>query len=151
MIVLKEAAETLSIDQSFQREKVEFSVYSEVMLDAFSYFEKDKSLVKGKIINAANVNELKFWAENLLGIQRTYCQLWPELEASILDDVLISKEPDPMELLNDLKELSGKGVIQFEQLTISKCETLVTLLNEWKRLSLLRQKELEWKKASSIN
>ena len=125
--------------------------FSDDILLSFSQYENEKARIKASVVNCKTAGELIFWTGYLLKIQKAYIRLWPEMAELNLDEVIIGKEPDPMELLNDMKELKRMGTWKFDQLSISSCETLVTFYNEWKRLSLLRQKELEWTKASSIN
>jgi hypothetical protein len=125
--------------------------FSDDILLSFSHYESEKARVKARVVNCKTAHELIFWTGCMLKIQKAYLRLWPETAELNLDEIVIGREPDPMELLNDMKELRRMGTLKFDQLSISSCETLVTFYNEWKRLSLLRQKELEWTKASSIN
>lgn len=149
--VLKNAASAMGFDQRTVGVEYSEKVYSFDILEAFGQFEKGRSEIKQRIINTASATELLALADALLLIQARFLDCWPKVEFSDLNGVVISKEPDPMDLLRDIKDLATQGVVRFDQLTISNCETHVTFSNEWKRLSLLRQKEFEWKEASSKN
>jgi hypothetical protein len=151
MELLREAAEKLEMKIESKENDQPDLFFSNCIIADFQLYEKRKAEVKMMILNSASVDELKHAAGMMLKLQAGYIDLWPDLASVDLDEVVISKEPDPMELLQDLKELSKQGVDRFEQLKISLCETHVTVFNEWKRLSLLRNKELEWKKISSVN
>lgn len=151
MSVLHDAGSILGLQKTVGPIDFSFSDFSSCIIDAFSQFEREKAVIKSKLINSESVSELISWAKALLNSQNNYISLWPVKEDMEFDGVLIGKEPDPMDLLRDIKELANEGINHFDELTISSCETLVTFHSEWKRLSLLRQKEHEWKKASSIN
>lgn len=151
MAVLEQAGMIFRLENKCEQIDFSLPIFSDELISSFTLFESEKAKVKTRIINCSLVSELNLWAEALLALQESYIRLWPVSSELNLGETVIGKEPDPMDLLNDIKELSGKGINRFNDLTISSCETLVTLLNEWKRLSLLRQKELEWTKTSSIN
>jgi hypothetical protein len=148
---LAQAVEVLGIRNSdYQGDPFEI-VFDSKLIEAFRQYEKMKADLKLKVIHSSSVNELKSIALLLLKVQFQYISMWPSLPEEILNDTLISKDPDPMDLLNELNNLQKLDVLNFQELNLSISETSVTLFNEWKRLSLLRQKELEWKKTSSIN
>jgi hypothetical protein len=124
------------------------SVFQGLILNDYLLFEKFRAAFKQEILGSLNDAHINHCVHRLLAVQQSYLLLWPE---NTSEEVLISKEPDPMEVLLAIKELNEQEVFRFDQLHGSTNALPDSFVNEWKRLSLLLQKEGEWKKISSEN
>lgn len=144
---LFEVARALKIEQSVNKDHLDFDQvpFEGRILEDYLLFEKNRAVFKQKILNYFDPLQIRNIVEGILNVQRNYLSLWPDIEE---DEVLIGKEPDPMELLAAIRSLNERGVFQFSELNQFKSEIPVTFLNEWKRLSLLSKKEEEWRMSS---
>lgn len=88
-------------------------------------------------INEANcTTQLIYTIEKLLMLHNQYLEKWPETEYS--DEVIISKEKDPMELFYAIQTFRQNGGIHFQDIIKKQNICPEILLNETKRLSLCR-------------
>lgn len=147
---LVDAMNVLNISQNVDELNQNEIHFQGSIIDVVQSFEKGKATIKQRISNAKNVHQLEFYVEQLLILQVFYLEKWPMFEG---DEgvVIIAKEPDIMDLLSEIRLMAESNVIAFEDVNISKVEAFPNFLNEWKRLSLLSKKMIEWKKESSIN
>lgn len=144
---LYEAAEVMDIEVNSEKvPNSEFKVdFIGVILNDYLMYEKARAHFKQLLLKTVDRAEIKNVIHQLLEVQQVYLSLWPKI---LEDNVVIGKEPDPMELLASIKEVNESGVYRFDQLDLSLNAMPAILLNEWKRLSLLFKKELEWKMSS---
>lgn len=117
--------------------------FSENIIESVSHFEKLRSRFRLSVSSTLSPLDLEREVLQIVEIQQLFLKKWPEIEVE--DDTIISREPDPMELLMALRTAQERGISHFSDLRQSGTELPEALLNEWKRLSLLRAKELEWK------
>ncbi|WP_146194121.1 hypothetical protein [Brumimicrobium oceani] len=73
-------------------------------LSAFNQFHKERNAHKSELLKAQNYPDLVEATENWLQTELSFATYW-KLEATALNDIEVirSKEPDPMELLEELK------------------------------------------------
>ncbi len=144
---LYEAAEVLGVEISSEKAPIsDMKVHFEgVVLNDYLLYEKARAHFKQVLLKTIDRAEIKSIIHQLLEVQQAFLTLWPKISD---DNVVIGKEPDPMELLASIKEVNESGVYRFDQLDLSLNAIPAILLNEWKRLSLLSKKELEWKMSS---
>lgn len=121
-------------------------IFTDIILDSYSLFEKVKAEAKLRIQRAESAPQIEITINNLLNVQAEYLKCYPEIEAGA--DIVVGKEPDPMDLITSIKEMEKKGISLFSELQSESNAIPVTFLNEWKRLSLLRKMEQEWKISS---
>lgn len=117
--------------------------FSDNIIESVTYFEELRSRFRLTVSSTMSPLKLAKEVSQILEIQQLFLKKWPEIEVE--DNTMISKEPDPMELLLALRTAHEMGVSYFSDLRQAGTELPEALLNEWKRLSLLRAKELEWK------
>ncbi|MDG2440083.1 MAG: hypothetical protein P8M19_00310, partial [Crocinitomicaceae bacterium] len=72
--------------------------------------------------------------DNLIHVTTIYASAWSHHGAVGDEDILIGKEPDPMELMNALEEYETDGYQSFKDLVHLEIEN--PLVKESKRLSL---------------
>jgi hypothetical protein len=139
---LSRVANALGVQEKDSELRVESIDFFENIADSFSLFERRRSEFRLSVSRAVSPKELEKAVLHFLEIQRVYMAKWPIFSGD--NNVVISKEPDPMELLNALKAANVRDIVEFSDLNSKRDEIPEALLNEWKRLSLLRSKELEW-------
>ena len=112
----------------------------ENILEAFQCYQILKSILFQRIRLVHSPLEMQHCVEDLLRLNSDYIKLWPNtnIEPSA---VILSKEPDPMELLADIKRMNGIGIVTFGDLAKELTEPNSILRKESMRLFLLHQKE----------
>lgn len=148
---LQEAADHYNLENSekfiFEPfEPFEPFEHSKSILEAITNYQRIKSVLFQKIYLTASANELNDQIEQLLTLNSAYLKCWPDNEIDP-STVILSKEPDPMELLADANDLKSKGILTFDALAKLLTSESTRLKNESKRLYLLQQREEEWKRS----
>jgi hypothetical protein len=145
---LNEAAKVLSLDVPLP---ASFSIIfhtGEVIIDAVLEYERCRSEFRTKVMVSGSPVQILELIKRILEIHSDYIAMWPEFHGEISDTVIMGREPDVMELLADLRSASERGIHTFDEMDQESLNGLDTFLNEWKRVSLLRLKEREWKTSS---
>lgn len=106
------------------------------ILECFNDYQKTKFNIKTKLNNCTNAIEINYFISQLLQIENTYAKNWLVVKNLSEIDVIISKEPDPMSILNAIKEFNALGGTTFNDLNTMKNISPDLLINEAKRLSL---------------
>lgn len=117
--------------------------FSNNILEAFGQKEKIKGQLKNDILKSENVNTILFYAYKLIELQESYNQNWNTIiftEEPI--DVPISKEPDPMELLQAIQEFNKIGGVNYSDMNTLRELVPDTLKKEAKRLYLHQKKNI---------
>lgn len=115
------------------------------ILSTFNTFELSKSQLKKDLVASASPTDIILIIAEMLNLQECYSNCWPFIEIEVEEGIVISKEPDAMEMLDEIKKITNAGVVAFQQLTQISLVNYPNVANELKRLSLLRKKEIEWK------
>jgi hypothetical protein len=104
------------------------------ILETFNNYQKTKNQFKLLILNANNSTALIEVIENLMEITFDYLHKWPYIKNE--EKIILSKEPNPMDILSSIKEFNLKGGFEFADIIKlqNKCPKLLQL--ESKRLSL---------------
>ncbi|MCR9173663.1 MAG: hypothetical protein NXI10_14270 [bacterium] len=116
--------EPISIDLAFG------TTFKEV----FHQYSERRAALKARLFRANSASELVQIAQSLVDLTLAYARCW-DVESLNKTGVVVSKEPDPMDLLEAINAAEARGVHNK-----SKIEDLPEnhlLLNEVKRLSLL--------------
>jgi hypothetical protein len=145
---LSEAVQILNIDarnSSFLKEESFYQHSNESILSIFNSFESKKAQLKQMLVSVVSPSDMINIISQLIKLQEEYSSCWPLLEVKEEEGVIISKEPDAMELLEEIKKMSAEGTLAFQQLAQISLDNYPTIKQEMKRLSLLRKKETEWK------
>ena len=119
---------------------------TENILEAFQSFQQIRNNCFLAINHATTCQELEIIIDSLLKSHATYASLWPDI-AFVSSTVILSKEPDPMDLLSAIKSLNLSGTRTFPDLTEKLTDESISVANESKRLFLLHQKVKEWMKS----
>lgn len=113
--------------------------FSEDIIEAFNRYHELRNSFKHELLKAMDFVSLKKVIESWLQMESKYYSLWENAD-SLSDDIQVtkSKEPDPMVLLEKLKEMSTRENISlFTDLHSRYKDTDEVIRNEVKRLTLL--------------
>lgn len=128
-----------NINLEFTETKLEFNSSQPEILANYLHFQEEKNRIKTKISNSENAFELISWVKNLLELEKMNSQHWfSQLEIDA--NILVSKEPNPMEILEGIKIFNQNGGTNFDQLKKLENNPPEILIQEMKRLSLLFKK-----------
>jgi hypothetical protein len=128
-----------NINVEFTETKLEFNGSQAEILANYLHFQEEKNRMKTKISNSENAFELVSWVKNLLELEKMNAQHWFS-EIEIDANILVSKEPNPMEILEGIKIYQQNSGFNFDQLKKLENNPPEILIQEMKRLSLLFKK-----------
>lgn len=125
---ISEKSKTYSVNLQFEAD----------LKQSFLQYAAERNNLKVQLYAANSAGDIIFIIQNLLKLTAAYAKVWnvPELDTN---GVVVSKEVDPMDLLNAIKEAEEKGVTTIAD--IAKLNEGDMLLNEAKRLSLWTKME----------
>jgi len=119
---------------------------TELILDAFQGFQEVRNACFLAINRASTCDELETIIDSLLTSHISYTSLWPDI-AFVPSTVILSKEPDPMDLLSGIKSVNLSGIVTFADLAEKLTDQSTCVAEESKRLFMLHQKVKEWMKS----
>jgi hypothetical protein len=128
-----------NINVEITETKLEFNDSQTEILANYLHFQEEKNRIKTKISNSENAFELGYWVKNLLELEKMNAEHWFS-EIEIDANILASKEPNPMEILEGIKLFNQNGGTNFNQLKKLENNPPEILIQEMKRLSLLFKK-----------
>ncbi len=120
----------------------------------FSSVFKEVQLLKNNLKLAINRSnnpfEIKEYVERLLELATNYYRCWKINATFDTSAVILSKEPDPMELLAAIQAANSAGINTFEELAenLNQQNAAISVLQlEAARCSMIYEKEKEWTKS----
>ena len=120
----------------------------------FSSVFKEVQLLKNNLKLAINRSnnpfEIKEYVERLLELATNYYRCWKINATFDTSAVILSKEPDPMELLAAIQAANSAGINSFEELAenLNQQNAAISVLQlEAARCSMIYEKEKEWTKS----
>lgn len=119
---------------------------TENILEAFQSFQQVRNTCFLAINRATTCQELEMIINALLNSHTNYASLWPDIEF-VSSTVILSKEPDPMDLLSGIKSVNLSGIETFTDLAEKLTDESTCVAEESKRLFMLHQKVKEWMKS----
>lgn len=128
-----------NINVEITETKLEFNDSQTEILANYLHFQEEKNRIKTKISNSDNAFELVSWVKNILELEKMNAEHWFS-EIEIDANILVSKEPNPMEILEGIKIFNQNGGTNFDQLKKLENNPPEILIQEMKRLSLLFKK-----------
>lgn len=109
------------------------------IIEAYKSFQEQKNELKRLISNATSAQELIHLAQSLIHLEKQNAAQWSTaLESE--DGIIVSREPDPMYLLEAIKTYNKQDGETFAQLKNLENNPPEILIQEMKRLSLLFKK-----------
>ena len=133
---LIEICHVLSIktNQEFNIFKIN-ELYSINLIQSFNVYQKNNSLILSQLSSDLTIHTLDSAIDSLLLNLKNWSSLWPKLELSFDEKILLSNELDSMSFYQVLKELKSINILSFINL---KKEILPSnLIYEIKRLNLI--------------
>ncbi len=106
------------------------------ILTVFNRYQIQKNEIKTQLQQSQSTVELIQYVRTLILLTKFYLDKWVDVPTH--KEIVVSKEPDPMELLKAIKEFNLKGGVNFVDISekINICPDI--LIFESKRLSLQR-------------
>ncbi|MCH2225127.1 MAG: hypothetical protein MK066_10195 [Crocinitomicaceae bacterium] len=111
----------------------EMKVLSTTVKAVIDEFQSKRSQLKLRMMSSRNGYEVIEIAKMLILLTRSYVEKWASPNVNT-QGVLLSTEPDPMELFSALKEFNEQGYVDFK--SIDEFSEQNVLVREVKRLSL---------------
>jgi hypothetical protein len=115
----------------------------ENILECFNYYQTFKNNLKSRLNKCNNALEINICISQLIQLEKEYAENWSVSKILPDNEVIISKEPDPMLILNAIKEFNLLGGKNFNDLNRMKNISPDLLINESKRLSLYLKKTIK--------
>lgn len=112
--------------------------FSDVILEAFQNYQQYKNQLKLNITQVNTSNLLKIVCDSLIKLEVEYANLW-SLSNSV-DKVVLSNQPDPMDLLQAIKRFNELKGYTFSDLKEMINVAPKVLVEEQKRLTLYATK-----------
>lgn len=131
--------------------KFESINFSDDISMTLNLFEKQKSEIKSLIQKSNSPLEIKSLAINLWDLHQRYYLNFIDLPLDLLKDVIVAQEADVMELFKEVKKMNMLGFSNFSRLKFEELGAFDHFVKEWKRISLIKKKEEEWKITFSKN
>lgn len=102
--------------------------------EVFGVFQQNKNTLKLILFNASNSSEIEQITTLIFENYREFAKKWPGIDSEGLDRPVISKEPDPMDIIQEIKSAKEKGIVNFRELLELDEDNI--LIKEAIRLSL---------------
>jgi len=128
-------------NQTFELVEIdlEFTSFQDDVLSSYLHFQAQKNQLKTRISNSNDAFETIHWVNQLVALEKSNAEIWFS-EIEIDANILVSKEPNPMEILEGIKIFNQNGGMNFDQLKKLENNPPEILIQEMKRLSLLFKK-----------
>jgi hypothetical protein len=151
LIQLQDALAVFEIDFKQPAKVIELNPINAI---EFSSVFKEVQLLKNNLKLAINRSnnpfEIKEYVERLLELATNYYRCWKINATFDTSAVILSKEPDPMELLAAIQAANSAGINTFEELAenLNQQNAAISVLQlEAARCSMIYEKEKEWTKS----
>jgi hypothetical protein len=151
LIQLQDALAVFEIDFKQPAKVIELNPINAI---EFSIVFKEVQLLKNNLKLAINRSnnpfEIKEYVERLLELASNYYRCWKINATFDTSAVILSKEPDPMELLAAIQAANSAGINTFEELAenLNQQNAAISVLQlEAARCSMIYEKEKEWTKS----
>ena len=111
---------------------------SENILESFKAYQDVRNNFKKLLFQSNSHEEIANFCQYLVAYEKMYASCWFTDEVNSSE--IVSKEPDPMEVLKAIREYNENGGFTFEDLRFDKNNPPAVLIKERNRLSLLVRK-----------
>lgn len=108
---------------------------TEDLLESYKIYQNVRNGLKRSIANSSNFEEIENFCQHLVFYEKMYASCW--LTHDFDTSEIVSKEPDPMDILKAIRAYNENGGFTFEDLRIDKNNPPAVLIKERNRLSLL--------------
>ena len=111
---------------------------TEDLLESFKIYQDVRTSIKKYISNTNAYEEIANFCQYLVAYENMYASCWVTNDINTTE--IVSKEPDPMEVLHAIRTYNENGGATFEDLKWNKNNPPEVLIKERNRLSLLATK-----------
>ena len=111
---------------------------TEDLLESYKIYQNVRNSLKSSISNSLVFEEIENFCQYLVAYEKMYASCWFTDEVNTSE--IVSKEPDPMDVLKAIREYNENGGFTFEDLRFDKNNPPAVLIKERNRLSLLVRK-----------
>jgi hypothetical protein len=111
---------------------------TEYLLESYSIYQNVRNGLKRSIASSSSYEEIENFCQYLVAYEKMYASCWFTDEVNTSE--IVSKEPDPMEVLQAIRTYNENGGKTFEDLKWNKNNPPEVLIKERNRLSLLATK-----------
>ena len=108
---------------------------SENILESFKAYQDVRNNFKKLLSQSNSHEEIANFCQYLVAYEKMYASCWFTDEVNTSE--IVSKEPDPMDVLKAIREYNENGGFTFEDLRFDKNNPPALLIKERNRLSLL--------------
>ncbi|MEY4521326.1 MAG: hypothetical protein RIT10_511 [Bacteroidota bacterium] len=151
LIQLQNAVAVFEIDFKQPLSIVEINTFNDTKFSTvFEQFQLAKNNLKLAINSSNNPIEISALVERLIELATNYYRCWKINATFDTSAVILSKEPDPMELLAAIHAANSSGINTFEELAENlnqQNEAISILQLEAARCSMIYEKEKGWMKS----
>jgi len=151
LLQLQNALTIFEIEFNQPLSVVEFNPINDTKFSiVFEQFQLAKNNLKLAINRSNNPYEINAHVEQLLDLATNYYRCWKINATFDTSAVILSKEPDPMELLAAIHAANSSGINTFEELAENlnqQNEAISILQLEAARCSMIYEKEKGWMKS----
>lgn len=151
LIQLQNAVAVFEIDFKQPLSIVEINTFNDTNFSTvFEQFQFAKNNLKLAINSSNNPIEINALVERLIELATNYYRCWKINATFDTSAVILSKEPDPMELLAAIHAANSTGINTFEELAENlnqQNEAISILQLEAARCSMIYEKEKGWMKS----
>jgi hypothetical protein len=109
--------------------------FNENILDTFLKYQDAKGKIRLQLLNSYKPENVIAYAQNLVSLELNFASYW-NCEANS-NEMVVSKQPDPMDILVAIREYNTNNGITFNDLKTDKNNPPELLIQERNRLSLL--------------
>ena len=111
---------------------------TEDLLESCKIYQNVRNSLKRSISNSLVFEEIENFCQHLVLYEKMYASCWFTHDFDTTE--IVSKEPDPMDVLKAIREYHENGGFTFEDLRMNKNNPPAVLIKERNRLSLLTTK-----------
>ena len=151
LIQLQNAVAVFEIEFKQPLSIVEINTFNDTNFSSvFEQFQLAKNNLKLAINSSNNPTEISALVERLIELATNYYRCWKINATFDTSAVILSKEPDPMELLAAINAVNSSGINTFEELAENlnqQNEAISVLQLEAARCSMIYEKEKVWMKS----
>lgn len=116
----------------------ETPTFSNHIHEAFKQYQRVKNQCKLYLMQFSRSSEIEKLLEKIVELEIAFAQKWNK--ENVDENVVLSKLPDPMELLTAIKTFENRGGMTFDDLNEKINDIPEILLQEQKRLTLYYSK-----------
>ena len=108
---------------------------TEYLLESYSIYQNVRNGLKRSIASSSSYEEIENFCQYLVAYEKMYASCWFTDEVNTSE--IVSKEPDPMDILKAIRAYNENDGFTFEDLRMNKNNPPAVLIKERNRLSLL--------------